>query len=232
MKKDASQISFPSLLSLMIVTKTPSLLDSIPITKEQDMEQSSDIKATDAGDSDQEVDFYELLSKIAAKDVPSLEVLHDAMANTLMSVIYNVLNNQSESEDILQEAFVTIWNKAGSYQSALGKPKSWMITIARNKALDRYRSLSRKADGKSAYKEHQEINIQNTPKTEHSEQIELAMQKLNPDQKKAIELVFYKGLTQQEVATQLETPLGTIKARVRRGLQFLKTTLTSNANHG
>jgi len=216
----------------MIVSKTPSLMDSLPVNREQGMSQSSQKESAAVGETDQSFDFSNILERIQAKEVRALELLHAEMANMLMGVIYNVLKNQAEAEDILQEAFVTIWNKAEQYRPALGKPKSWIITVARNKALDRYRSLSRKSEGQADFQNHLKTNKIESHQTEKNEQLELALQKLNKEQKEAIELVFFKGLTQQEAATQLETPLGTIKARVRRGLQFLKQNLTSTASHG
>ncbi len=165
-----------------------------------------------------------LLQGIANKDSASLECLYDTYSGMLMSVISSVINVRAEAEDVLQEVFLTIWNKADQYKPHLGKPVSWMVTVAKNKAYDRYRSLVRKTEGQAKIKQEIEVTKQNFvgAKGFKNEAITEAMSLLSDDQREAIELIYYQGLTQKEVAEQLDTPLGTIKARTRRGLLALK----------
>ena len=169
-----------------------------------------------------------LLKQVAERDVTALSRLYDEYSRLLMSVILAVLKDKAEAEDILQESFLTIWNKAGMYKPHLGKPTSWMVTIAKNKAYDRYRKLVRTREGmiilKDAIgKESCELEL-----ATESEFLKYGLQGLNFDQKEVIELVFYQGFTQQEAADRLETPLGTVKARIRRGLLQLKHYLSNN----
>jgi len=177
---------------------------------------------------DESARLAELLGRVANQEMSAFRELYDSHAGLLMSVIQSVLKNSAESEDILQDSFLAIWNKAEMYQPHLGKPTSWMITIAKNKAYDRYRKLVRKSEGMKVLKDNWVTpDIVQPPKLEN-EKLAQGFNELNVDQKEAIELVFYDGYTQQEAAEKLNTPLGTVKARIRRGLLKLKQTLSNN----
>lgn len=171
----------------------------------------------------------DLLQRLTNKDANALAELYDAHAGLLMSVIMGVLKDKSESEDILQDSFIAIYNKADMYSRHLGKPTNWMATIARNKAYDRYRKLVRRTEGLAGIKQEftaREGVVDNSPKTANEELL-AGVNELNADQRTAIELVFYEGLTQMEAAEKLKAPLGTVKARIRRGLLKLKQCVTT-----
>jgi len=170
----------------------------------------------------------DLLQRLAQKDSNALAELYDAHSGLLMSVIMGVLKDKAESEDILQDSFIAIYNKASMYSPHLGKPTSWMATIARNKAYDRYRKLVRQTEGMVGLKQEYETREEVSESSGHPENEALlaGVNELNADQRIAIELVFYEGLTQMEAAEKLETPLGTVKARIRRGLLKLKQSIT------
>lgn len=177
------------------------------------------------------VEGKELLGLIAKQDVNALSDLYTAYSGLLMSVILPILKDQAESEDILQESFLTIWKKAAMYQPHLGKPTSWMVTIAKNKAYDRYRKLVRQSEGMVVLKDSMigdPVTKTVDSDTDNAQLLE-GFNELNADQRKAIELVFYQGYTQQEAAEKLEAPLGTVKARIRRGLLKLKEFLSSDS---
>ncbi len=196
--------------------------------------EHSDIKANSAASQEDEL-VMKQLERVADHDKQALSELYDSHAGLLMSVIFAVLKDKSESEDVLQECFLTIWNKAEMYQPHLGKPTSWMVTIAKNKAYDRYRKLARQSEGKSAFID----SLNNQPVTTelesdtHSDADRLAagFNTLQSDQREAIELVFFQGFTQQEAAEKLEAPLGTVKARIRRGLLKLKEFLNNDTTN-
>jgi RNA polymerase sigma-70 factor (ECF subfamily) len=179
-------------------------------------------------------DAKQLLERVAIQDVSALSELYEAHAGLLMSVIYAVLKDKGESEDILQETFLAIWNKAEMYQPHLGKPTSWMVTIAKNKAYDRYRKLVRRSEGMVVLRDSmldEPVTKTVESNTDNEELLE-GFNELNADQREAIELVFYQGYTQQEAADKLDAPLGTVKARIRRGLIQLKEFLNNDSlNH-
>ncbi len=108
--------------------------------------EKSESKVAPSTDQDV-VAAKQLLERVAKQDVKALSELYEAHAGLLMTVIFAVLKDKGESEDILQDSFLTIWNKAEMYQPHLGKPTSWMVTIAKNKAYDRYRKLVRRSEG-------------------------------------------------------------------------------------
>ena len=149
---------------------------------------------------------------------------------------YRVLNDQEAAEDVLQDVFVQIWDKAPTYDPARGKPLTWAVTMTRNKAIDRLRSAHRR------YRLHDEVEreteiFERTPdrssvdavdSAEKSRIVRDAVMQLSKEQRHAIELAFFSGLTQAEIAEELQEPLGTVKARIRRGMMKLKEILPQN----
>jgi len=179
-----------------------------------------------------EVDDITLLQQIAAGDQSAFSVFYDRFSGVLFSFIVRIVRSEAESEDILQEVFWQIWSKASSYRPDLGSPFSWSVTIARRKAIDRLRSLSRHLD---------RIEEARTARTEDdvalptggdaldaksaANAVRTALTELPPEQRRAVQLAFFDGLTHVEIATALDAPIGTIKARIRRGMEKLRTPL-------
>ena len=145
-----------------------------------------------------------------------------------------ILGDVHEAEDVLQDAAVLLWEKAPGYNPAFGKPLSWAVTLARNRAIDRLRARRRKVDlHEAAGRESaSESEATDTPDAlagmsalETAGSLRLALTALPVDQRRAIELAFFSGMTQTEIALALGVPLGTIKARIRRGLMALRDSL-------
>ncbi len=134
----------------------------------------------------------------------------------------------------MQEAFVQIWQKAAVYDSRRGKLLTWAMTLTRNKAIDRLRRVQRRQRLQGDMEAEAQIwdRMSETDSADeaaaHETQaiVRSAVIQLSDDQRKAIELAFFSGLTQQEIARQLKTPLGTVKARIRRGMMKLRQTIT------
>jgi RNA polymerase sigma-70 factor (ECF subfamily) len=175
----------------------------------------------------------ELLRRISRGDRRSFEELYDRFSGVLFSTAYRVLNNHQAAEDVLQEVFVQIWEKAPLYDPARGKPLTWAVTLTRNKAIDRLRSTQRR-NRLSDELEHEaqafeqfddKSSVEVVEALEKGKLVRAAIQKLSKDQREAIELAFFSGLTQTEIADQLQEPLGTIKARIRRGMMKLRDLL-------
>lgn len=185
-----------------------------------------------------EPDLPDLFARISAREAAALSDLHRLTAHRLFAIILNVLKNRQEAEDALQDVFLKVWKNASSYSPALGSPLSWLITIARNSSYDRYRKRTRlAAQHETSQQDLTEMASSHQPQraddfilsNERSEKIRSALQSLAPDQRTAIELAFFSGHTQQEVSEKLGVPLGTIKARIRRGMESLKPHLTTLA---
>lgn len=130
----------------------------------------------------------------------------------------------------MQEVLVQLWNKAHLYEPRKGKPLTWLTTMARNRAIDRIRSKQRRSrlnddfenENKKLQLEFEESGLELLEEKERDTLVKNAVSKLNEDQREAIYLAYFNGLTQAEVAERLNEPLGTIKARIRRGVNRLE----------
>jgi RNA polymerase sigma-70 factor (ECF subfamily) len=174
-------------------------------------------------------DDAQLLRRIGQQDGQALSQLYDRYAGVLYSAILRVLHDPNEAADVLRNVFLQIWNRADRYDPVLGKPFHWALALTRHQAVDRLHSLKRR------YRFIEEITHE--METEHlalatnpdqgftREQVALirsAVAELPLEQRQAIEMAFLGGLTQNEIAAALNQPLGTIKARTRRGMLKLR----------
>ncbi len=177
----------------------------------------------------------ELFRRTAAGDGQSLAELHRRYSGVLLATAMRVLNNARDAEEVVQEAFVQIWEKASVFDASRGKPLTWAMTLTRNKAIDYLRRVQRRrrlqddVAEESAIWDHvvERDSSHEAAANETNDIVRSAVIQLSPDQRKAIELAFFGGLTQQEIAQRLDQPLGTIKARIRRGMLKLRTTLAA-----
>ena len=174
----------------------------------------------------------ELLRRIAAQDRAAFAEFYDRHSTLMFSVAAKILRDTSEAEDVLQETFAHLWEKAGSFDPQLGKASSWVVTMARNKAIDRIRASQRR--NRLAEEAGVEFAIATEAADTANEAvfghdkaklIQSAIVELPEEQRHAIELAYFSGLTQDEISQKLNTPLGTIKARIRRGLLKLRDQL-------
>jgi len=172
-----------------------------------------------------------LLKRIAERDPASFQAFFKKYSGLLFATISNVLNDHHDTEDVMQEVLVQVWNKAHLYESRKGKPLTWLTTMARNRAIDRIRSKQRRSklngdfetENKKDQFEFEPSGQENLEFKERDGILHEAVSRLTPDQREAIELTYFNGLTQAEVAERLNEPLGTIKARIRRGVNRLET---------
>ena len=172
----------------------------------------------------------ELLRLTGQGDRRSFEQLYERFSGVLFSTAYRVLNSPEAAEDVLQDVFVQIWEKAPLYDPARGKPLTWAVTLTRNKAIDRLRGVQRRnrlhddVEKQSATFEQfdSRSSLDAVDGVERAQMVRGAIAKLSADQRRALELAFFSGLTQAEIAERLGEPLGTIKARVRRGMMRLR----------
>jgi RNA polymerase sigma-70 factor (ECF subfamily) len=178
-------------------------------------------------DTELEID---LLRRTGAGDLRSFEQLYERFAGVLFSVTMQVLGNREASEDVLQDVFIAIWEKAPLYDATRGKPLTWAVTLTRNKAIDHLRSLQRRGRLKDRAEQEAKVlehardgaSLDEVDAAEHVRIVRGAVSQLAREQREAIELAFFSGLTQVEIAEKLQEPLGTIKARIRRGMIKLK----------
>ena len=179
----------------------------------------------------------ELLARVAGGDTEAFSQLYDRLANVLFSIAVRILHDAHDAEDVVQEVFVQIWAKAGSYDPRLGKPVTWAITLLRNKAIDRLRVSQRghrlveavTAEQLAGETLHEAPNAPLLGQ-ETARAVRGAVAQLAPEQKQAIEMAFFGGLTQTEIAATLQAPLGTVKARIRRGMLELREALEAHTS--
>jgi len=176
-----------------------------------------------------------LLQRIATGDRAAFAQLYDRFSRPLLATALRILNDPTEAEDIVHDVFVSLWTKAGDYEASRGTAFSWAITLTRNRAIDRLRSRKRRFDllDRSAPSDlgYNDTHTQEATSAgdlffkEKAAAVRSAVSELAGDQRRALELAFFGGLTQQEIAAQLNQPLGTVKARIRRGLIKLRDSL-------
>lgn len=173
-----------------------------------------------------------LVAGIAKGEREALAGLYDQLSGPVYSLTYRLLGDAAEAQDVVQDIFLQVWRTAGSYQAGRGSVFSWVVTLARNRAIDRLRMRRRRTELlEGAGPELQPAALQEADSAvalgmrEQAEAVRAALARLPEDQRKAIELAYFSNLTQQEIAELLNEPLGTIKARIRRGLLRLKDEL-------
>jgi RNA polymerase sigma-70 factor (ECF subfamily) len=170
----------------------------------------------------------ELMQSIKDGDADALSQLYDRYNGIIKALILRVVHNEAEAEDLLQEIFMEIWNQAKNFSSARGKPLGWMVTLARRRAIDGLRkkqAYARAEERLQAETEQQpDAWVLNTTEEEIAlgdtrEHLRRVLQCLPPPQQQAIELAFFHGMSQREIAANTNTPLGTVKTRLELGLK-------------
>lgn len=167
----------------------------------------------------------ELIVLIRERNQKAFAYLYDNYSKALFGVINNIVNDQEESEDVLQNTFLKIWNNFDSYDAEKGRLYTWMLNIGRNMAIDCTRSKHEKIKSKiqeptdSVYHKNN-LFVEN--KSHESIGLKTIVDSLKEDQREIIELAYYQGYTQDEISKKLNLPLGTVKTKVRQALLILR----------
>jgi RNA polymerase sigma-70 factor (ECF subfamily) len=172
-----------------------------------------------------------LVERMKAGEEAAFALFYDRFAPSLFSVIYAILRDQKESEDVLQEAFVQMWKRAATYDPARSHLFTWAVMISRHKAIDQLRSQRRRSQvtgdlASDAAKEPLGANPDRADlallQRDERERVRAALAQLSDSQRQVLDLAFFSGMTQAQIAEKLETPLGTVKGRIRHGLIVLR----------
>jgi RNA polymerase sigma-70 factor (ECF subfamily) len=176
----------------------------------------------------------ELLERIRRGDPAALDVLYARYAPPVYSLVWKVLQNTEEAEDVALDVFWQIWRQADRYDPSRGAPPAWIFTVARSRAIDRLRARHRREDRTVSF-DDPAANLDPLDEEAAPDQVASfrqtrdavreAMKSLSPVQREAVELAFFKGLTHVEIARKLRQPLGTVKTRIRQGLIRLRKKL-------
>jgi RNA polymerase sigma-70 factor (ECF subfamily) len=175
-----------------------------------------------------------LVRRMARGDKAAFAELYDRFSRPLYATALRVVSDATEAQDIVHDAFLTLWKKAAMFEAGRGTAFAWAVTLVRNRAIDRVCSRGRRA-GLLAASAPADLGYHDDatgPSADASallddqaHAIRAAVSSLPLEQKRALELAFFGGLTQQEIAAQLSEPLGTVKARIHRGLLKLRDSL-------
>ena len=168
-----------------------------------------------------------LIRQVANQDRDAFSQLYDRFSTLVFTLAMRMLKARSDAEDLLQEVFVQVWRQAQNYNAERGSPEAWIINIARSRAIDKIRSIRRM--------ERSFVLTDDPARAESGENVEAsvaesevrmtmnsALANLSEAQRKVLELAYFDGLTQTEIAARLKEPLGTVKTRMRSGIQRLR----------
>jgi len=177
------------------------------------------------------------LSQTASGDEAAFRKLYDAASPHLFALLLRMLKDRTRAEEALQDVFVRIWQKADTYSSDRGKPLTWLLTIARYRALD----LLRRQRPEDAMPDDPDLEAMllvdedgrgpgaETETREAIEAVRVCMERLQDEQRRSVLMAYYEGLTHSELADRLKTPIGTVKSWIRRGLLRLRECLAEVA---
>jgi RNA polymerase sigma-70 factor (ECF subfamily) len=175
-----------------------------------------------------------LLKKIAEKDLNAFSLFYDAHAHVIYGLALRIVRNPQEAEDVTQQVFLQVWNKASQYDVNQGSPNAWLMTMARNSSIDRLRSIKSKREVAMEETEGPPFEKASQPSAqplntlldmEKKNVVLTALGALSPSQRSAIELAYFEGLTHKEISEKLREPLGTVKTRINLGLKKLRDVL-------
>ena len=175
----------------------------------------------------------DLLARIAQRERVAFEELYTRYSNILYATAMKFLKQDADAQDVVQDVFIKIWDKAKLYDPAKGKPLTWALTLTRNRSIDRIRAIQRRSRLRDDFEKESTVDestgvreaLSEVDASEKGQILRDAVSQLSRQQRKVIELAFFGGLTQSEIAEKLGEPLGTVKARARRGLMKLKEIL-------
>lgn len=177
----------------------------------------------------------ECLAGIARGEESALRALYSLMGGRIYGYLYSLLHNETDSVEVQQEVFTEIWEKADRFSSHRGSGISWFFAIARNRGIDRIRKRGRNRENLDRFRDERsdpdvDPSTENAPddetlRKEDRERLEECLDRLAPESRIVIQLAFFSGLPHREIGEKLGQPLGTVKARIRRGLLSLRNSL-------
>jgi RNA polymerase sigma-70 factor (ECF subfamily) len=175
----------------------------------------------------------DLMQLVRESDAAAFAVVYERHTTAAFSLAFRMCGKRTLAEDIVQEAFLSLWRSGARYDSTRGSVRTWLLGIVHNRAIDALRRGVVQDRGRIS-DEGIEEQLEASERTEHevgrrdeAREIRAALVELPPDQSRVIELAYYGGFTHSEIARMLDTPVGTIKGRMRLGLQKMRSQLSS-----
>lgn len=181
------------------------------------------MEPTRVGGFERDTDFAAALKRGSAQ---ALESLYDRYSSLAFGLAFRIMNDSAAAEDVVQEAFVNAWRNAGAYDPGRGSLRSWLLTIVRNRAIDRLRGSRQRVaeaplEGGERQAETADVSDLVSAQAERRE-IRDGVAALPEAQRRTLELAYFGGLTHVEIALRMGVPLGTVKGRMRIGLERLR----------
>ena len=179
----------------------------------------------------------QLVVRVANGDASALEALYDRYVRQCFGLALRLLGETALAEEVVQEVFLKVWTQPGSYSAQKGKFVSWLLSLVHHRCIDELRRRSRTEVTIEDTGSGGVLDTQADPDPDPGEQVWIgeqrravreALDKISPSQRQVIELAYFRGLTQSEIAAKLNQPLGTVKTRVRMGLQSLRALLEAH----
>ena len=169
------------------------------------------------------------IARIAAGDAGALGELYDRYSRVVFGVVLRIVASPEAAEEVAQDVFHAVWRRAGTYRPERGSVKGWLFQIARNAAIDRLRTVDRHASDEGTMEGVDlaaDMNVEDRVLVNaRAEGVRLAVAELSPETREALALAYWMGLSQTEIAAKTGVPLGTVKSRIRSGMQKLRARL-------
>jgi RNA polymerase sigma-70 factor, ECF subfamily len=173
----------------------------------------------------------ELMHLVRAGDARAFEIVFDRHSGAAFSLAYRMCGRQAMAEDVVQEAFVSLWRSGASYDATRGSVRTWVLSVVRNRMIDAFRRESAKGsrdvseEGIAERMPSPELTDAEVERRDEARQVRKALVELPPDQRQVIELAYFGGFTHSQIADMLELPSGTVKGRMRLGLTKMRVAL-------
>jgi RNA polymerase sigma-70 factor (ECF subfamily) len=175
----------------------------------------------------QEHNWADLISRVAQGDQHTFGAFYDGTSRLVYGLALRILGNPSAAEEVTIDVYVQVWRQAAHYNQRRGSPATWLLTLARSRAIDRLRSMATKQQREEPLEAAAAVPAPTvdpelvSAASEQRRQVQAALATLTPEQRQVIELAYFCGLSHSEIATKLGAPLGTIKTRIRLAMMKL-----------
>lgn len=179
----------------------------------------------------QEQEWGQLIAQTAQGDQAALAALYDRTSPQVYGLAYKILDNREAAEEVTLDVYTQVWRQAHTYDQTRGTPGGWLMTLARTRAIDRFRAgTAERGRLESLNAVELFVSESESPEAdvagrERRRYVQLALSLLAPEQRQAIALAYFYGFSQSEIAEKLKLPLGTVKTRMRLGMRKLREAL-------
>jgi RNA polymerase sigma-70 factor (ECF subfamily) len=185
---------------------------------------------TAAGESTSQDSDAAILRQIVGRDPHGVELLYERYSGIAFALAYRLLGERGAAEDVVQEAFLNVWRQGATYDTRRGTVRTWLLTIVHHRAIDQMRSARSKSSADTVIDDAMPLPAKEDTWTEvvqglEHERVREAMATLPPEQRQVVDLAYYGGFTQTEIAQRVGIPLGTVKGRTRLALDKLRDLL-------